>query len=104
MSILFCFLMILPQPRVTRNYPLFPYTTSFRSEEDPEQEFEAIVIHFLPDCLGKDLLLLPEAQLIGSLYEKARKGMLFDGESKLRLANLMHSALKAEGLERLIVL
>src|SRR3546814_82302 len=73
-------------------------------EEDPEQEFEAIVIHFLPDCLGKDLLLLPEAQLIGSLYEKARKGMLFDGESKLRLANLMHSALKAEGLERLIVL
>lgn len=73
-------------------------------EEHPEQIFEAIVIHFRPDCLGKDLLLLPEANLIGKLYEKARKGMLFGGESNVRLANLMYSALKAEGLDRLIVL
>lgn len=73
-------------------------------EEENEQTFEAIVIHFRPDCLGKELLLLPEAYLIGKLYEKARKGMLFSGESKIRLANLMYSALKAEGLDRLIIL
>lgn len=73
-------------------------------EEFPEQVFEAIVIHFRPDCLGRDLLNLPEAHLIGKLFENARKGLLFDGESKIRLANLMYSALKAEGIDRLIVL
>lgn len=72
--------------------------------EQPAQVFEAIVIHFRPDCLGKSLLLLPEAYLIGKLYEKARKGMIFTGESKIRLANLMYSVLKADGLDRLIVL
>lgn len=69
-----------------------------------EEDFEAIVIHFLPDCLGKDLLLLPESLLIRKLYESAGKGMLFRGESRITLAGLMYSALKAEGLERLIVL
>ncbi|QEC51055.1 AraC-like DNA-binding protein [Anseongella ginsenosidimutans] len=69
-----------------------------------DDAFEVIVIHFRPDCLGRDLLMLPESILIRKLFEKAGKGMLFGGESRTRLANLMYSALKAEGLDRLIVL
>lgn len=71
---------------------------------DADPEFEAIVIHFLPECLGRDFLHLPETHLIPGLYENAKKGMFIVGETKVRLANLMYSALKAQGLERLIVL
>src|SRR5690606_10858479 len=45
--------------------------------QNPQHEVEAIVIHFLPDCLGRDFLQLPETYQIPRLYEKARKGMKF---------------------------
>lgn len=79
-------------------------TSKKELKDDEQEEFEAVVIHFLPACLGRDLLNLPEAQLIGKLYETAKKGMLFSGETRIRLSTLMFSALKAEGLDRLIIL
>src|SRR3954454_2165183 len=40
-------------------------------ENNPSHDVEAIVIHFLPDCLGRDFLSLPEAYMIPKLLEKA---------------------------------
>lgn len=73
-------------------------------ENNNDQEVEAIVIHFLPHCLGKDFLNLPETYLIPKLLEKARKGMKITGKARGKLAELMHSAIDATNLDRLIIL
>lgn len=67
-------------------------------------EVEAVVIHFLPDCLGKDILNLPEAYLIPKLLEKAKQGMIINGAAKDRLKELMFSAIDASGLDKIIVM
>lgn len=72
-------------------------------QQNPAHEFEAIVIHFLPGCLGNDFLNLPEALLIPKLFEKAQKGMVFQGKAKKVLAHLMLKAINANLLDRLIV-
>ncbi len=82
---------------------------SWRSKEehlkhDSELKAEAIIIQFLPDCLGRDFLQLPEAYLIKQLYENSRKGILISGKAKTRLVELMYKALAVESLNRLIVL
>lgn len=65
---------------------------------------EAMVIQFLPDCLGKYLLNLPEAYLIPKLFEKAKSGMVINGETKLKLAELMKASIEATNLDRIIIL
>ena len=72
--------------------------------KDQGLEVEAIVLHFRPDCLGSDLLGLPEAYLIPKLFEKARKGLIIQGEVKHQLAQMMRLALRATNLDRLITL
>jgi AraC-like DNA-binding protein len=84
-----------------------PHTWRCKEEyfqNNPNLEVEVIVIHFSPDCLGKDLLKLPEAYLIPKLFEKAKKGMVFNGKTKEKLIKLMHDAVDASMLERLIIL
>ncbi|MEM9675301.1 MAG: AraC family transcriptional regulator [Cyclobacteriaceae bacterium] len=65
---------------------------------------EAIVLHFLPECLGRDLLRLPEAYLIPKLLEKAKRGLVVEGKAKRKVANLMYAATEATNLDRLIIL
>jgi len=84
-----------------------PHTWRCKEEyfqNNPNTEVEAIVIHFSPDCLGKDLLQLPEAYLIPKLFEKAKKGMVFHGKTKEQLVKLLHAAVDATMLDRLIIL
>jgi len=73
-------------------------------EEQQNHEVEAIVIQFLPDCLGQDFLNLPEAYLIPRLYERAKKGLFFYGKTKEALADLMYAAIHTQNLDRLIIL
>lgn len=70
----------------------------------PDRKVEANVIHFLPHCLGRDFLNLPETYLIPNLFEKARQGMKILGKSKLALIELMQKATDAQGLDRVIIL
>ncbi|RZK37861.1 MAG: AraC family transcriptional regulator, partial [Pedobacter sp.] len=84
-----------------------PHTWRCKDEyfqNNPELKVEAMVIHFLPDCLGKHLLSLPEAYLIPKLFEKAKSGMVIHGKSKEKLAKLMEDAVHATNLERIIIL
>lgn len=84
-----------------------PHTWRCKEEyfqTNSDLKVEAIVIHFSPDCLGKDLLKLPEAYLIPKLFEKAKKGMVFHGETKEKLIKLLHQAVNATMLDRLIIL
>jgi AraC-like DNA-binding protein len=73
-------------------------------QENAGLEVEAIVLHFLPDCLGRDILSLPEAYLIPKLFENAKRGLIIQGDAKKRLADMMHSAVNATNLDRLITL
>ena len=69
-----------------------------------QRKVEAVVIHFLPDCLGRDFLNLPETYLIPKLLENARKGMKFIGTARAKLIDLMDKATVATDLDRLIIL
>lgn len=73
-------------------------------QNDPNQSIEAIVVQFLPDCFGKQLLGLPEMYLLPKLYEKAKSGLLIKGETKKQVAALMHECVDSEGMGRIISL
>ena len=84
-----------------------PHTWRCKEEyfqNNPALNVEAMVIHFLPDCLGKHLLTLPEAYLLPKLFEKAKSGMIIYGQTKIELAKLMEKSLHANNLERIIIL
>ena len=84
-----------------------PHTWRCKDEyfqNNRELNVEAMVIHFLPDCLGKHLLSLPEAYLIPKLFEKAKSGIIIHGKAKEKLAKLMETAVHATNLERIIIL
>ena len=42
-------------------------------QKNSGQEVEAVVLHFLPNCMGEDFLSLPEARFLPRLFEKAKK-------------------------------
>ena len=73
-------------------------------DDSQEKDVEVIVMQFLPDCLGSELLKLSEAHLIPKLFEKAKSGMLINGETKKTIVKILESALGASGLESILVL
>ena len=84
-----------------------PHTWRCKEEyfqSNSNMEVEAMVLHFLPDCLGKYLWTLPEAYMIPKLYEKAKSGMIINGTAKEKLKQLMHAAVNATNLDRVIIL
>jgi len=84
-----------------------PHTWRCKDEyfqNNPSLKTEAMVMHFLPDCLGKHLMNLPEAYLLPKLFEKAKGGMIISGTTKEKLVSLMKSAIEATNLDRIIIL
>lgn len=67
-------------------------------------QVEAMVLHFLPNCLGNDFLHLPEAYMISKLVDKAGMGMVIGGKSRDKIAELMKLALNAKHIDRIILL
>ncbi len=73
-------------------------------QNNPDYSIEAIVLQFLPDCFGKQLLQLPEAYMIPKLYERAKSGLIIKGETKRKVAELMHSSVNETGFGKIISL
>ncbi len=73
-------------------------------QNNPEYNIEAIVLQFLPDCLGKQLLQLPESYLIPKLFEKAKSGLIIKGETKQRVGQLMQDCVNETGFGKVISL
>jgi AraC-like DNA-binding protein len=71
---------------------------------DPAYQVEALVLHFSPTCFGKNFLELPEAEQIPRLFEKAKKGLKINGQTKEKINHLLHTLLEASQLDRLIQL
>lgn len=73
-------------------------------QPNSELNIEAIVMHFLPTCLGKDILNLPEAYGIPRLFERAKSGMIITGDAKEKVIELMKQAIDATNLDRIIIM
>lgn len=84
-----------------------PHKWHCRDESDlsgQSRGVEAIVLHFSANCMGNDILHLPEARLLPILFQKAKKGMVIVDEAHDKLIPIFEAAFKAENLERLILL
>ncbi|WP_133641649.1 AraC family transcriptional regulator [Sphingobacterium paludis] len=73
-------------------------------QNNPDYNIEAIVLQFLPDCLGKQLLQLPESYLIPKLFERAKSGLIIKGETKKLVAELMQNCVHETGFGKVIAL
>lgn len=71
-------------------------------QHDPSVSVEAIVLQFLPECLGKGFTELPETFLIPKLYEKAKQGLIIEGQTKTEVIDLLYRAHNTAGIGRLI--
>lgn len=67
-------------------------------------KIRVIVLHFLPDFWGKEFLELPDLRTIKTLFKKAERGILIQGDTRKKAGELMKEMLKASGEERIIQL
>ncbi|MGB5364540.1 MAG: AraC family transcriptional regulator [Aureibaculum sp.] len=62
------------------------------------------IIQFKPDFLGDSFLKMPEMNDLTSLFERAKKGLLFKPETKKIVGPKIENILKFEGFERVLKL
>lgn len=73
-------------------------------QNDPKLNVEAIVLHFLPQCLGKGFLSIPETVLIKHFFESSKRGFLIKEPAKSTIVSLLYKTLKAEGIDKIILI
>ena len=73
-------------------------------EENSPLTTATYVLQFDQSCLGADFLNLPEAQGVPILFEKAKQGLIINGEAKVKIAELLKVLEKAKNLNRIILL
>ncbi|MBL7816619.1 MAG: AraC family transcriptional regulator [Saprospiraceae bacterium] len=65
----------------------------------------AQVIQFLPECFGSDFLKLKEMENIRALFEKAKRGLRIEGETKNKAIQILSKLMEVEkGVERITLL
>lgn len=67
---------------------------------DPHVTAEAIVVHFMPEFMGNDLLKMTEAGLLTNLFERAKNGLMIEGKTKKQVFRLMQQSVAEQGLKR----
>jgi len=77
-----------------------PHCWQYYKAVDPSIPSPAIVIHFFPDFLGKQLLERPEAKQLNKLFADAAKGISFSGSTIGRAKTLMKQMLFENGMAR----
>lgn len=77
-----------------------PHCWQYYKASDPSTSSPAIVIHFFPDFLGKQLLERPEAKQLNKLFADAAKGISFSGSIVAQAKTLMKQMLDENGLAR----
>ncbi|NOR27037.1 MAG: helix-turn-helix domain-containing protein [Lutibacter sp.] len=60
------------------------------------------IIQFKEDFLGSNFFKIPETQAIKTLFEKAKKGILFNGDTKTKVGPKIEVLLNKKGMERII--
>ena len=62
----------------------------------------AIVLQFLPTCLGSHFLQLGELKIIRQLLERSRTGLSFHGRTRDKVAPLLAQLHRSDNLQRLV--
>lgn len=62
------------------------------------------IVQFKPDFLGDSFLNLPEMKNIFSLLERAKKGVMFNAETKKSVGSKLEKLINLQGFERVILL
>ena len=83
---------------------LGPNLPHWYRKEKPDETGGSIVIHFKEEFIGKGFLQIPEMQKIGLLFEKAKMGLHFSGNTRTAAAQKMEEMLSLSGIDRLICL
>ena len=82
-----------------------PHCWQFYQFVDPMIQAHAVVIHFFPDFLGKQLLEKPEAKDLNTLFNnKAPKGILFTGDTVNRAKAIMQQMVFEKGMARVALM
>ena len=81
-----------------------PHTWKRSFTNSSEENVEALVLHFHPECLGKDFLNVSETQGINKLNELAKNGLIIQGKSKEQIRQLMWEMKPESGLNKIIYL
>jgi AraC-like DNA-binding protein len=77
-------------------------TVYFKNES--QIQADVIVAHFREDFWGGEFLNLPENKAIRSVFEKAKRGISIQGETREMIAGLLEQMLHTEGSRRLMLL
>jgi len=77
-----------------------PHCWQYYRTIDPQTSASAIVVHFFPDFLGKDLYAKPEAGPLAKLFSDASKGVLFSGDTVYQAKTILMEMLDEKGLSR----
>lgn len=71
-------------------------------ENNPSLTAEAIVIHFNEDFLGKEFFNIPEMSPVRKLFHRSQCGLKILGETRQRVADMMHEMLNLNGYKRIL--
>jgi len=76
----------------------------------PEQQIKdedtckSIVVHFPENFLSEDFMQMQESNKLRILFQQAQNGIVFDGKTRNRLANMLPKLIEKKGMERIIFL
>lgn len=79
-----------------------PHTWKCNMAGQSDAHVEALVLHFHPECLGKDFLNYSETQGILKLNELAKNGLIIKGASKARIKDILWKMKQESGLNKII--
>lgn len=60
------------------------------------------VLHIKPDFLGEDFFKIPEMKGISALFERAKKGIVFQGEAKRKIGKKIEALKDKDSYDRLL--
>lgn len=81
-----------------------PHTWKCNISNSSDNHVEALVLHFHPECLGKEFLNVYETQGIIKLFEQAKTGLVIKGSSKEKIKRLMWRMKRETGLNKVVYL
>ncbi|WP_020597269.1 AraC family transcriptional regulator [Spirosoma panaciterrae] len=81
-----------------------PHTWKCNIPFSSDYHVEALVLHFHPECLGKEFLNVNETQGISKLFEKAKNGLVIKGSAKEKIKRLMWRMTREMGLNKVVYL
>ncbi|MBS1520188.1 MAG: helix-turn-helix domain-containing protein [Bacteroidetes bacterium] len=89
---------------VGSNLPHYWRFDTMYFKNNSEVHADVTVAHFREDFWGDEFLNLPENKTIRSVFEKAKRGISIQGDTKEEIADLLEKMLTTEGSRRLMLL